>query len=243
LRTRDADHPCYIITHPLRTSTHPGSVPVRALPTTDRADLPSSISAARLVEINLGVTFAVWSFCSGCDRAVGQWISANAVQDFLPLEAENWITCGNALRLDWLSICPPTGTGVKLHGDDFVQHAAGSGTDRLRKLKAGKPTSAVTHRIRAASAPDGHPSSQSPSAKRPAISATWPVPSLRRRPTSRGLCMASRAARNTAAAKAKIFGTDLPDVKLSLDSLAVMEAARALGSTPRKRPGRYRLAC
>ena len=33
------------------------------------------------------------------------------------------------------------------------------------------------------------------------------------------------AARNTAAAKAKIFGTDLPDVKLSLDSLAVMEAA------------------
>jgi hypothetical protein len=28
----------------------------------------------------------------------------------------NWITCGNALRLDWLSICPPTGTGVKMHG-------------------------------------------------------------------------------------------------------------------------------
>ncbi|MHB0770966.1 class I SAM-dependent DNA methyltransferase [Bradyrhizobium sp. 1.29L] len=42
-----------------------------------------------------------------------------ALQDFLPLDAQNWITCGNALRLDWLSICPPTGTGVKLHGDDF----------------------------------------------------------------------------------------------------------------------------
>ena len=42
-----------------------------------------------------------------------------ALQDFLPLDAENWITCGNALRLDWLSICPPTGTGVKLHGDDL----------------------------------------------------------------------------------------------------------------------------
>jgi hypothetical protein len=41
------------------------------------------------------------------------------LQDFLPLDAENWITCGNALRLDWLSICPPTGTGVKLHGDDL----------------------------------------------------------------------------------------------------------------------------
>lgn len=42
-----------------------------------------------------------------------------ALAEFLPLNAENWITCGNALRLDWLSICPPTGTGVKLHGDDL----------------------------------------------------------------------------------------------------------------------------
>ena len=38
---------------------------------------------------------------------------------FLPLERDNWITCGNALRLDWLSICPPTGTGVKLVEDDL----------------------------------------------------------------------------------------------------------------------------
>ena len=39
---------------------------------------------------------------------------------FLPLEKSNWIVCGNALRLDWLSICPPTGeTSVKLHGDDL----------------------------------------------------------------------------------------------------------------------------
>jgi hypothetical protein len=42
-----------------------------------------------------------------------------ALQDFLPLDAQNWITCGNALRLDWLSICPPTGTGVKQRGDDL----------------------------------------------------------------------------------------------------------------------------
>jgi hypothetical protein len=42
-----------------------------------------------------------------------------ALAEFLPLEAENWITCGNALRLDWLSICPPTGTGVKHHADDL----------------------------------------------------------------------------------------------------------------------------
>lgn len=43
----------------------------------------------------------------------------DAVADFLPLGAENWIACGNALRLDWLSICPPTGTGVKVISDDL----------------------------------------------------------------------------------------------------------------------------
>ena len=42
-----------------------------------------------------------------------------ALAELLPLNALNWITCGNALRLDWLGICPPTGTGVKLHGDDL----------------------------------------------------------------------------------------------------------------------------
>jgi hypothetical protein len=42
-----------------------------------------------------------------------------ALAEFLPLRAENWITCGNALRIDWLSVCPPTGTGVKLQGDDL----------------------------------------------------------------------------------------------------------------------------
>jgi hypothetical protein len=42
-----------------------------------------------------------------------------ALAEFLPLDSQNWITCNNALRLDWLSICPPTGTGVKLQGDDL----------------------------------------------------------------------------------------------------------------------------
>ena len=42
-----------------------------------------------------------------------------ALAEFLPLHAENWITCGNALLLDWLSICPPTGTGVKFKADDL----------------------------------------------------------------------------------------------------------------------------
>ena len=42
-----------------------------------------------------------------------------ALAEFLPLDGENWIICGNALRLDWMSICPPTGTGVRLQGDDL----------------------------------------------------------------------------------------------------------------------------
>lgn len=42
-----------------------------------------------------------------------------ALAEFLPLDSQNWITCGNALRLDWLSICPPTGTGVRLQADDL----------------------------------------------------------------------------------------------------------------------------
>jgi hypothetical protein len=42
-----------------------------------------------------------------------------ALAEFLPLRNENWITCGNALRLDWLSICRPTGTGVKFRADDL----------------------------------------------------------------------------------------------------------------------------
>ncbi len=43
----------------------------------------------------------------------------DALQEFLPLAAENWIVCGNALRLDWLSICPATGTGVRVVADDL----------------------------------------------------------------------------------------------------------------------------
>ena len=42
-----------------------------------------------------------------------------AVAVVLPLDKQNWITCANALRLDWSSICPPTGTGVRHVGDDL----------------------------------------------------------------------------------------------------------------------------
>jgi hypothetical protein len=43
----------------------------------------------------------------------------DALAEFLPLSAENWIVCGNALRLDWLGICPLAGTGVKVTADDL----------------------------------------------------------------------------------------------------------------------------
>ncbi|MEG3833594.1 DNA methyltransferase [Microcoleus sp. Z1_C3] len=42
-----------------------------------------------------------------------------ALAEFLPLKDDNWITCGNALRLDWLSLCPPTGAGVKVQREDL----------------------------------------------------------------------------------------------------------------------------
>lgn len=44
-----------------------------------------------------------------------------ALAEFLPLQKDNWIVCGNALRLDWLSVCPPTGKTVKLRADDLFE--------------------------------------------------------------------------------------------------------------------------
>jgi hypothetical protein len=42
-----------------------------------------------------------------------------ALAEFLPLDAMNWITCGNALRLNWLSLLRPQGTKVKFVSDDL----------------------------------------------------------------------------------------------------------------------------
>ena len=44
-----------------------------------------------------------------------------ALLEFLPLATDNWISCGNALRLDWLSVCPPTGESVKMRSDDLFE--------------------------------------------------------------------------------------------------------------------------
>lgn len=43
----------------------------------------------------------------------------DALNDFLPLDSQNWIVCANALRLDWLSICPPTGITVRHNAEDL----------------------------------------------------------------------------------------------------------------------------
>lgn len=51
-------------------------------------------------------------------RYLGQ---IEALKVFLPLEDDNWVTCGNALRLDWLSICPPTGNSVRMASDDLLE--------------------------------------------------------------------------------------------------------------------------
>jgi hypothetical protein len=42
-----------------------------------------------------------------------------ALAEFLPLNAENWIICGNALRIDWAGLMDVKSTGVKLDGDDL----------------------------------------------------------------------------------------------------------------------------
>ncbi len=43
----------------------------------------------------------------------------DALAEFLPLDAQNWIVCGNALRLDWLALMDAHGAGVKLVSDDL----------------------------------------------------------------------------------------------------------------------------
>ncbi len=54
-----------------------------------------------------------------CDVAHRGPLAAKA--EFLPLDEMNWIVCNNALSLDWLQVCPPTGASVKLHSDDLFQ--------------------------------------------------------------------------------------------------------------------------
>ena len=43
----------------------------------------------------------------------------DALADFLPLDSNNWIVHGNALRIDWLSVCPSTEKAVEHMSDDL----------------------------------------------------------------------------------------------------------------------------
>jgi len=43
-----------------------------------------------------------------------------ALADVLPLDSESWITCGNALWLDWLNLFQPSGKRVRIVGDDLL---------------------------------------------------------------------------------------------------------------------------
>ncbi|AKO64872.1 lactate dehydrogenase [Methylophilales bacterium MBRSG12] len=45
----------------------------------------------------------------------------DALADFLPLDSENWIVHGNALRTDWLSVCPPTKQVAEDFSNDLFQ--------------------------------------------------------------------------------------------------------------------------
>lgn len=49
----------------------------------------------------------------------------DALADFLPLDSENWIVHGNALRIDWLSVCPPTEKLVQHFADDLFHKPQG----------------------------------------------------------------------------------------------------------------------
>lgn len=92
-----------------RGETHRGSdIPLTNFRGIELRDFPAEIARLALI-------IAEYQ----CDvRYRGQ---KDALADFLPLSKENWIICGNALRLDWLSICPPTGTGVRVVADDLFE--------------------------------------------------------------------------------------------------------------------------
>ena len=89
-------------------SDRPTEIPLTNFRGIELRDFPAEIA-------RLALTIAEYQ-CNVLYR--GQ---AMALDGFLPLATENWITCGNALQLDWLSICRPTGTEVRVVSDDLFQ--------------------------------------------------------------------------------------------------------------------------
>jgi hypothetical protein len=93
---------------------HISEIPLTNFRGIELRDFPAEIARLALIiaEYQCDVTY------------LGQQL---ALAEFLPLNSQNWIVQGNALRLDWLSVCPPGGTTVKLRGDDLfgtpLEHA------------------------------------------------------------------------------------------------------------------------
>jgi hypothetical protein len=91
----------------------------------DQADCPSDILLSNFRGIELRdfpakiARLALIIAAFQCDV---QYLGSKvAIARFLSCEKSNWIICGNALRLDWLNICPPTGTRVKLTANDLFE--------------------------------------------------------------------------------------------------------------------------
>ncbi len=90
-----------------RGESHLGSeIPLTSFRSVELRDFPAEIARLALILAEFQ--------CDVLHR--GQ---KDVLAEFLPLDAENWIVCRNALRLDWVSICPPSGSGVKVTADDL----------------------------------------------------------------------------------------------------------------------------
>ena len=63
-----------------------------------------------------------------CDAIYLDQTQADAL--FLPLDAENWIVCGNALRMDWLGVCPPPGEREVTVTDGLLDLRGGEGRQK-----------------------------------------------------------------------------------------------------------------
>ena len=92
-----------------RVETHLKSeIPIKNFRGIELRDFPAEIARLALIiaEYQCDVTYR------------GQ---QEALAEFLPLDSQNWILCGNALELDWLSVCPPSGKQVNILKTDFFE--------------------------------------------------------------------------------------------------------------------------
>jgi hypothetical protein len=46
-----------------------------------------------------------------------------ALEEFLPLDSNNWIISGNALKIDWFSVCPPNKINTNIVAEDLFEES------------------------------------------------------------------------------------------------------------------------